>query len=122
MGIADYEDGSIQSDEHVEEAEERVGNISTSFHEKQEESNTAELPDLDATLGDWFKVETNEASVNNVQVLENSDTETDDDSDHEELREDDVDDEWQEVRLSSNIASGSGMDDVRKFSTFHEML
>lgn len=122
MEMADYDDDSVQSDEHMAETEELVGNISASSHEKEEEFDIAELPDMDAALGDWFKVKNAEASVNSVPVLENSDTETEDDSDHEELRADDVDDEWQEIQPSSNTASDLGMDDVRQFLTLQSML
>jgi len=66
-------------------------------------------PDIDPALADWFKVEQDEP---NVRVHENSDTETENDSDHDGLPVDEGDDEWLKVKPNADIASGSDPEKV----------
>lgn len=49
--------------------------------------------EVDPSLAEWFKVEPEDGP----QTIEDSDTETDDDSDHDELPPDSGDDDWLNV-------------------------
>lgn len=52
---------------------------------------------LDPALADWFQVKNEDGVGASSHVKDNSDTETEDDSDHESLPPGDVDDDWQKV-------------------------
>jgi len=79
------------------------------LEEKDEELKDAVQPDVDPAIADWFKVEQDE-TPSSVRNHESSDTETENDSDHEGLPADDGDEEWLKVEPSLGIASGSGFE------------
>jgi len=72
---------------------------------EDKEPEDAEQPDIKSALADWFKVEQDETP--SVRVHENSDTETEDDSDHDGLAPEEGDDGWLKIKPSPNVASGS---------------
>jgi DNA ligase 4 len=75
---------------------------------KDEEPRDAEQPDIDSPLADWFKVEQDETPGTSARVHDLSDTETEDDSDHEDLRPDEGEDEWLKIKPSTDRPSDDG--------------
>lgn len=75
--------------------------------DKDEEPGDARQLDAEPALADWFKVGQDETASTSARIHENSDTETENDSDHDDLPVDEGDDQWVNVESSPNIASGS---------------
>jgi DNA ligase-4 len=76
--------------------------------DKDDKPEDTEQPDVDSALADWFKVEQVETPSTGVRIHENSDTETENDSDHDDLRPDEEEDEWLKVKPRTGPPSGVG--------------
>lgn len=93
------EDEDEEADAPMADADDVGFKVPDVPEDKDKEPEGAEQPDIGSALADWFKVEQDETP--SVRIHENSDTETEDDSDHDDLPPDEGDDE------SPDVASGS---------------
>jgi DNA ligase-4 len=100
------EDEDIQVDapmiENEEDAEFKIPDLP---EDKDEEPRDAEQSDIDPSLADWFKVEQDEASSTSARAHDISDNEIENDSDNEDLRPDEEEDDWLEVKPSTDHSS-----------------
>lgn len=85
------------ADDNFEQAESKAPSV---VEDEEAEVNTP--------LADWFKVEKDSVP----KVIENSDTETEDDSDHGEFPPEDGDDEWLKLDASLDGLLGPDTTDV----------
>jgi DNA ligase-4 len=102
------EDEDEEADAPMADADDVGFKVPDVPEDKDKEPEGAEQPDIGSALADWFKVEQDETP--SVRIHENSDTETEDDSDHDDLPPDEGDDE------SPDVASGSDFEKVREVS------
>jgi hypothetical protein len=104
------EDEDIQVDAPIIENEEEDAEFKVPDwpKNKNEEPGDAEQPDIDSPLADWFKVEQDETPGTSIRIHDLSDTETENDSDHEDLCPDEGEDEWLKIKPSTDRPSGDG--------------
>jgi hypothetical protein len=94
------EDGQVASGADSTDTEFKVPEVPD---DKGEELENTEQPGIDSALADWFKVEQDETPNAGVPAHETSDTETENDSDHDDPRLDE-DDEWLKVKPGPDLA------------------
>lgn len=96
MDAPEYEEDDEEADGDAQQAE------STAPSVENEEAKDVEETEANLALADWFKVERDDAP----KVIENSDTETEDDSDHDEFPPEDGDEEWLKLDASPDDLPG----------------
>jgi hypothetical protein len=94
--------GLEDEDVEVPIAEEEF-KVPDSPEDKGKSVEGTEQLEMDSSLAGWLKV--GQDDLHNTDVHENSDTDTEDDSDHEGVRPDEGDDDWLKVKQSPDLAS-----------------
>jgi hypothetical protein len=66
---------------------------------QDEDDDKAEKPeeDVDPTLADWLKVDQDKGPIDQGAIKDDSDTETDQDSENEDMRQGGLDDDWYNI-------------------------